>query len=96
MAKESKDLGRLPGGGRTGIKPRATTDMDVGEMGEEEARVYRRRRHLSPTFLPGGLLLSHIPLHHADHPVLPRSDAARSQGGHPLLHHTQLPQAVRL
>ena len=50
----------------------------------------------SPPFLPGGLLLRHLSLHHADHPVLPWSDAARSQGGNPLLHHAQLPQAVRL
>lgn len=51
---------------------------------------------ISPTFLLGGLLLSHISLHHADHPVLPWSDTAGGRGGHPLLHHTQLPQAVGL
>lgn len=44
--------------------------------------------------LVGGLLLSHVPLHHAYHPVLPWSDASRGQGGDPLLHHTQLPKAV--
>lgn len=49
---------------------------------------------VSPTFFPGGVLLGHISLHHADHPVLPRSDPAGGQGGHPLLHHAQLPQAV--
>lgn len=49
-----------------------------------------------PTFLPGGVLLRHLSVHHADHPVLPWSYAAWGRGGHRLLHHTQLPQAVRL
>lgn len=36
----------------------------------------------------GGVFLSHLPLLHAVHPLLPGSHSARGQGGHPLLPHT--------
>lgn len=89
-----RNPGRLPGRRQTG-RPRATKDMDVSEM-ERRERMGALEGTSLPTFLPGGLLLRHLSVHHADHPVLPWSYAAWGQGGHPLLHHTQLPQAVRL
>lgn len=96
QAEQVRNPERLPGGRWSGTKPRATTCADVGEMRKGEAWVWWRWRDHVLTFLPGGLLLCHLSLHHADYPVLPRSDAAWCQGRHPLLHHTQLPQAVRL
>ena len=44
----------------------------------------------------GGVFLSHLPLLHAFHPLLPGSHAAGSQGGDPLLPHARLQKALRL
>lgn len=83
-------------GFKTVVMP-TTVGLEIqGELlREEEEQIWccREGQPYGPLLL-GGLLLSHIPLHHAHHPVLPWSDTSWGQGGDPLLHHAQLPKAV--